>query len=135
MGSIPAIKHKIRAKAYIANGLNATATILAEKPTMGKEVAKVAGSRMVANANFQKALLDEMEAQGLSDRLVIQAHRENIEQSENLPARNTAIDMYYKVKRVYEDSSEKHLHLHTTPDSIASRLAELEQELKRINPE
>ena len=124
------IRNKIFTTKYIENGMNGTKTIQDINPAMSSKVAGVTATRLLGKASIQASIEKVMEENGLSNDLVINAHKENIIQKKHLPSRNQAIEMYYKIKGAYKDNASSHLHIHTSPDEITKRIKELESELE-----
>ena len=128
------VKAKILAKEYINTGFNATKTIENLEPNKTKEVARNKGSRMLSSATFNKSLEEVLEEQGINDELVEIEHKKIIVQDKHLPSKNTAIDMYHKIKGNYAPEKKAILNINIQdPQAIKKRIADIEEEIKRLN--
>ena len=96
----------------------------------GKDTENTA--RMIASDNLTKPniiqeLKERMEKRGLTLDKITQVHKRNAVQSENLPASNTAVDMYYKIHGAYAPEKKMNVNIDLTGDDTA-----LEAEIKAI---
>ena len=112
--------------------MNATKTIIQEKPHITYKSATVLATRMLANKGFQKAIVEVLEDAGLTQEKVAEVHRRNAIQEENLTASNTAIDMYYKIKGDFAPQQKETINLNLTGDELKEYKENLLKELKEL---
>ena len=78
-----------------------------------------------------------MENYGLSEEEILREHKKVIMQDKNLPAKNTAIDMIYKIKGLYapKKTENKNLNIDETlkGKDLDKKIQETIEELKRLN--
>ena len=90
------------------------------------------GHILIREEGVRKIMVDY----GLSEDEIIREHKKIIMQDRNLPAKNTAIDMAYKLTGAYAPtkSESKHLNIHAemSPSEIDIRLKEIDKELKAL---
>lgn len=85
----------------------------------------------IGHENLQKpyirnALLKAMEEKGISEVMLVKEHKKIVTQDKNLPAKNTALDMMYRLRGDY--APEKHASINLTIKTEAEanqRLQEL----------
>lgn len=99
------------------------------------DTAKSIASENLAKPYLQQALDAKMLELGIDEHFLLTEHKKIIEQDRNLPAKNTAIDMAYRLKGVY--AAEKHsnfnLNIPQTVEELEKEIKLLAQELDRID--
>jgi len=113
--------------------MNMSAVVRENKPHISKGSVKVAASRILNNTEFKKTLIEELELKGLNDEKVAEVHRRNLVQEENLPASNSAIDMYNKVKGNYAPQRTEKITLNLTGKELQEHKRSLLEELKEVS--
>ena len=95
-------------------------------------------SENLAKPNIREALLREFEKKELNNDLVSDKHKENIVQNKNLPARNTALEMYYKITGAFAPERQERVSLNINlddPRAIDNYLANLNEQLRSLKEE
>lgn len=127
------IVNRIFAERYIKNEFNGQKTVQELKPHLQERSANVEAARRLADASQQKAIVEIMEEQGLTDDIATKIHKENLVQRENLPASNSALEMYHKLKgRLKNETTNTHLHLHADISEVQDKLKALDAELLEL---
>ena len=127
------LKNKILAQAYIKNGMNASKTIRQFKPHLTKRSSQTRAVELLHNEGFKKAVLDELNEAGLTEAKAAKLHTRNAVQEKNLPASNTALDMYYKIKGEYAPEKKVNINLNLTGEELKQRKKELLEELTEVD--
>lgn len=131
------IKAKKFAKEYVKNNFNAVKTAM-KLYNLGRyngdPARRAATASTIAYVNlqkpvFQKAILEELEKAKLTDELAAKIHKRNLTQNINLPASNTALDLFYRIKGYYEPKINKNLNLNI---DLTALDAEIENTLKEL---
>ena len=97
------------------------------------ETARAIASQNLTKLNIREALLREFEKKDLNNDLVSDKHKENIVQGKNLPARNTALDMFYKITGAYapEERRETRLNININDlEAVEARIGQLNDEAR-----
>ena len=126
------------AKSYLKNKCNGTKTALEVYDTESKNTAHAIASENLQKPTFQRAILKEMEAQGLTDKGLMNIHKRNLEQAELLPSSNAALDMAYKLRGDYAPEKKQSISLNidiNNPEAIDKRIEELTTQLKELSNE
>lgn len=123
------LRAKQFARQYIKNDFNGTKTVLEMYNTTDKKTAGVIAVENLAKPSFQKAIIEEMEKRGLNDEMVLKELEYNIKQYKHLPSKNTAMDMYFKLKGDYAPEKKLSVNVDIPPD-IDKEIENIIQELK-----
>ena len=89
-------------------------------------VAKVIAHENLTKPYLQEALGERLRGLGLDDERIAAIHRRNLEQSENISASNTALDMLYKLSGAY--APEKRANLNVSLNAVSA--AELDDRIR-----
>lgn len=79
---------------------------------------------------LQRALAEEMEAQGIDNTLITSITKRNLTQGINIPASNQVLDIIHKLKGSY--APEKKITMNINPDNIDKLIEERLIELKAL---
>ena len=80
------------------------------------DVAKAMGSENFAKPYMNQAVTQELERAGITLPFIMQEHESVIKQNEHIPAKNTAIDMAYKLYGTYAPDRSVNVNLNIPTD-------------------
>lgn len=128
---------KLKRKAHIyvdtiKNGGTLTEAGVKIWPKQKAAVARVSMSQDLQKPNVKRAIEIEMERAGITLPMVMQEHGKVITQDEHIPAKNTAIDMAYKVFGTYAPDRNINVNIDIPADEkgINDAILALQKELK-----
>ncbi len=122
------LKAKRFAKAYIKHGLNGTKAAMEVYEPSNERSASAIASENLTKPVMVTAIQEEMDTQGITDELLLKEHKKVITQDTNLPSKNVAIDMAYKLKGAYAPDRSIKLNV-DVPSDIAEAIKALQDEL------
>ena len=121
------------AKAYIRNKGNGKKTAEELYNAKNDNVARNIASTNLIKPIFQREILREMEEQGITGGFLTQEHHKVIRQDKNLPAKNTALDMAYKIRGDYAPDKKIGLNFSIpSGEGLNIALQALLQEVKQL---
>lgn len=126
------LKARAFAKDYVATNFNGTEAAARNYNVKNRKVAGVIAVENLAKPSFQKSILEVLEEEGIDRKDVGRQHKIVLRQNKNYPAKNTAIDMYYKLSGDYAPEKKANFNLNLTNEQLNARLNELDTEIKRI---
>ena len=127
------LKAKLFAQKYIDNKFNGTKTALELYNTTDKNTAHAIASENLHKPTFTKAIVERMRELGMDEDTITSIHKRNLIQQKNIPASNTALDMYYKLKGEY--APDKKLNIHIPIDRVDEYIQQLLLEYKQLDKE
>ena len=127
MWNQPQLKHV--AKTFIETNFNATKTIQKVEPKIEYNYAKNKASRMLASANFQNAVAEQLDKAGMTDEYLDSHLKSIISQKEKLSPKLNAIIHANTLKRRLPKDTAEHKHLHLKLDTSK----QVYEEIERIN--
>lgn len=127
------IKNTVLAKAYIKNGMNGAKTIREFKPHLTPQSSKVRASEMLHNKGFQVALKEEMENKGITSERISNLIKRNMDQENNLPASNNAIDMAIKIRGDYAAEKKINLNINISDKELDKAIEDKYKEIKLLD--
>lgn len=127
------LKAKAFAKSYIRNKFNGTAAVKELYNPNNDHTARSIAAENLTKPIFQKAIIETMEEMGFNDEMVSKIHKRNLQQNKNLPASNSAADMYYKIKGHYAPEKKITLNFkYKDIQQVRERTAQLLNELQQL---
>lgn len=95
--------------------------------------ASIIASENLRKPHIIKGLREEMEEQGVNNKLITSITKRNLEQNKNLPASNQIIDMYNKIKGNY--TPEVKVNVNVNPANIDKLIEAKINEYKQLQAE
>lgn len=116
------------------NTLNPTEAARKAYNAKNSDVAKSIASENLAKPYLREAIEARLQDIGVTDEYLLKEHKKIIEQDENLSAKNTAIDMMYKIKGTYaaEKTANINFDFPSNPAEIDAKINELLEQLEVI---
>ncbi|OGG39123.1 hypothetical protein A3I34_02825 [Candidatus Jorgensenbacteria bacterium RIFCSPLOWO2_02_FULL_45_12] len=112
--------------------LNPTEAVRRVYNTKNDDVAKSIAYENLTKPYLKNAVENELKRLGLNEKEIAKIHKRNIEQSENISASNTALDIYFKLTGAYAPEKKTNLNINSDFEDPNNRVKELLIELRRI---
>ena len=125
-------KDKKYAQTLVKNGFNGSKTVkqLMNPATDGH--ARSMANQKMKERGVQKALEEVLNETGLDSDRISELMARNAEQTKNLSASNTAIDMTLKVRGDYAPTKSMSISTSLTPEERKQAIKDLQQDFKEL---
>ena len=126
------LRAKQFAERYVANNMNGTQTAVELYNAKERKTAQSIATENLSKPVMQKAIVEEMEKQGLDDKTISEIMNRNVKQKQSYSASNTAIDIYHKVKGTYAPEKKETINLNLTGVDLKDAIRDTMSEIKEL---
>ena len=126
------LRAKQFAERYVANNMNGTQTAVELYNAKERKTAQSIATENLSKPVMQKAIVEEMEKQGLDDKTISEIMNRNVKQKQSYSASNTAIDIYHKVKGTYAPEKKETINLNLTGSDLKDAIRDTMQEIEQL---
>ena len=119
-----------------ADTLNPTQAALQTYETKSYNTAGQIATENLNKPQLKERLLQVMAEKGIDNSFLLTKHKENVSQNKNLPARNTALDMFYRILGSYAPEETRNFNLNLNLDDprvVEDRVNQLQDELRQLS--